>query len=171
MNRLRAFIGQEMFWESTAFFTTKYELVVGDEVLATLNIDIFGSDATAQAAEGSITIENRGLLSTTYHISNGEVELAVFTPDWGNSGTLQFADGRVFLWDHTGFLSGEYAWKDSAEHAFMRFQSSFGGGKLYVVIEPSAANIPELSLLAILGRYLEKVQQRRSAAAIAAMPK
>ena len=116
MKQVQAFIGQEMFWENTAFFSTKYELAVGDEVLAKLDIDVFGSDAAAESAEGSITIENRGFFSTTYHISSGEMELAVFTPDWGNSGTLQFADGRTFLWNHTGFLSGEYAWKDSANN-------------------------------------------------------
>ncbi len=77
---------------------------------------------------------------------------------------------QAFLWSRTEFLSGEYVWKDGADNVFMHFQSSFGGGKLYVVIEPFAANIPELSLLAIIGRYLEKMQQRRRAATVAAMP-
>ncbi len=170
MNSIQAFIGQEMFWENTAIFASKYQLVSNNEVLATLDIDGWGSDATAEAAEGSVTIESRGFFGTTYHILQGETELAVFAPDWGGTGTLQFSDGHVLYWDSAGFLSGEYLWKDaSEENPLLHFRSSFGGGKLYVVIEPIAVNIPELSLLAILGRYLEKLHQRRSAAASAAI--
>jgi len=171
MNQLRMFIGQEMYWENTAIFSSKYQLVANNELLATLNVDSWGKDATAEAAEGVTTIQGEGFFSTTYHIYQGDTELAVFTPDWGSTGTLQFVDGHTFTWDHTGFLSGIYAWKDSADNELMSFQSSFGGGKLYVTISPMAADIPELSLLAILGRYLENLQQRRKAATIAAMPK
>ena len=161
--------GKRWFGKTQLSLLADTSLLGGGEVLATLDVAGFGSDATAQAAEGSLTIEKRGFFNTTYHISNGEMELAVFTPDWGNSGTLQFADGRTFLWDHTGFLRGEYAWKDNANTVYMRFHSSFGGGKLYVVVESLAADIAELSLLTILGRYLEKMQQRRRAAAAAAV--
>ncbi len=172
MNSLRMFIGQEMYWENTAIFSSKYQLVAGNELLATLDVDSWGKDATAEVAEGVTTIQGEGFFSTTYHIYQSDTaELAVFTPDWGSSGTLQFADGRTFTWDHTGFLSGIYVWKDGPDNELMSFQSSFGGGKLYVMIAPMAANIPELSLLAILGRYLENIQQRRNAATIAAMPK
>lgn len=172
MNSLRMFIGQEMYWENTAIFSSKYQLVAGNELLATLDVDSWGKDATAEVAEGVTTIQGEGFFSTTYHIYQSDTaELAVFTPDWGSSGTLQFADGRTFTWDHTGFLSGIYVWKDGPDNELMSFQSSFGGGKLYVMIAPMAANIPELSFLAILGRYLENIQQRRNAATIAAMPK
>ncbi len=170
MNRIQTFIGQELFWERTTILVSKYELLGGNEVLATLDIDSWGSDATAEAAEGYVTIESRGFFEKTYHILQGEMELAVFNPDWGNSGTLQFADGRTLYWDSAGFLSGEYVWKDASNNLLLHFQSSFGDGKLYVVIEPIAAAIPELSLLAILGRYLENLQQRRNAATIATMP-
>lgn len=171
MNQIQAFIGQELLWENTALFASKYELVGGNEVLATLDIDSWGSGATAEAAEGKVTIEARGFFGKTYHILQGEMELAMFTPNWGNSGTLQFADGRMLYWDSAGFFSGEYLWKDASNNPLLHFRSSFGGGKLYVVIEPMAVNIPELSLLAILGRYLEMLQQRKNAATIAAMPK
>ena len=170
MNQIQPFIGQELLWQNTAVFASQYELIGGNEVLATLDIDGWGSNATAEAAEGPTTIESRGFFGKTYHILQGEVELASFTPNWGNSGTLQFSDGRELYWDSAGFLSGEYVWKDASNNPLLHFRSSFGGGKLYVVIEPLAATIPELSLLAILGRYLEKLQQRKSAA-IAAMPK
>lgn len=171
MNLIQAFIGQELLWENTALFASRYELVGGNEVLATLDMDSWGSDATAEAAEGSVTIEGRGFFGTTYHILQGEMEIAMFTPNWGGSGTLQFTDGRMLYWDSAGFFSGEYIWKDASNSPLLHFRSSFGGGKLYVVIEPMAVNIPELSLLAILGRYLEKLQQRKNAATIAAMPK
>jgi hypothetical protein len=165
MNQLQAFLGQEMFWEKTAIFGSNYQLVTSDEVLATLDMDAWGKGATAQAAEGSVSIESRGFLSTSYHIHQADAELAVYTPSWGSSGTLQFADGRRFKWSGMGFLSGEYAWKDESDRPLMRFHSSVGGGKLYVVIEPVAGTMPELSLLAILGRYLETLQQRKMRAA------
>ena len=170
MNTIRAYIGQELFWENTAIFASKYELVASNEVLATLDMDSLGSNATAEAAEGSVTIESRGFFGATYHILQGETEIAVFTPNWGGSGTLQFSDGRVLYWDSVGFFSGEYVWKDASDNPLLHFRSSFGSSKLYVVIEPPAVNIPELSLLAILGRYLEKLHQRRNAAA-GAIPK
>ena len=169
MNPIQAFIGQEMFWENTALFASKYELVANNEVLATLDVGNWGNDATAEAAEGSVTIESRGFFGKTYHILSGDNEIAVFTPDWGNSGTLQFVDGRQLYWDSAGFFNGEYVWKDASDNPLLHFQSSFGGSKLYVVIEPLATDIPELSLLAILGRYLEKLHQRKNAATIAAI--
>jgi hypothetical protein len=165
MNQLQAFIGQEMFWEKTAIFGSKYQLVTSDEVLAMLDMDAWGRNATAQTAEGSVSIESRGFMNTSYHIHQADTELAVYTPSWGSSGTLQFADGRTFNWSGMGFLSGEYAWKDESDHPLMRFHSSVGGGKLYVVIEPVAGTMPELSLLAILGRYLQTLQQRKQRAA------
>ncbi len=171
MNQIQAFIGQEMFWQNTAIFASKYELVGGNEVVATLDMDGWGSNATAEVAEGYVTIESRGFFNKTYHISLGAMEIAQFIPDWGNSGTLQFADGRLLFWKSAGFLSGEHVWQDGSNNPLLHFRSSFGGGKLYVMIEPIATNIPELSLLAILGRYLEKLQQRKSAAAVSAMPK
>ena len=115
--------------------------------------------------------DSEGFFNTTYHIHTGNTELAVFTPDWGGStGELRFAHGRTLIWDHAGFLTGIYAWKDVANNELMSFQSSLGSGKLYVTISPMAANKPELSLLTILGRYLENIQQRRNAAVIAPMP-
>ncbi len=170
MNQLQTFIGQEMFWEKTAIFGSKYQLVTSEEVLATLDMGAWGKDATAQAAEGRLSIESRGFFSTSYHIHQVDTELAVYTPGWGSSGTLQFADGRTLNWSGMGFLSGEYAWKDESDHPLMRFHSSFGGGKLYVVIEPVAGMMPELSLLAILGRYLKILQQRKNRAVYFARP-
>lgn len=164
MNLLRMFLGQEIYWENTAIFASKYQLVAGNELLATLDVASWGKDATAEAAEGVTTIQGEGFFNPTYHVYQGNTELAVFTPDWGSTGTLQFADGRTSFWDHTGFLRGIYVWKDVANNELMSFQSSFGSGKLYVTIAPMAVDIPELSLLAILGRYLESLQQRRNAA-------
>ncbi len=171
MNSLRMFINQEIYWENTAIFASKYQLIAGSELLATLDVASWGKDATAEAAEGVVTIQSEGFFSTTYHIYGGNTGLAVFTPDWGGStGELRFTDGRTLIWDHAGFLTGVYAWKDVGNNELMSFQSSLGSGKLYVTISPMAADIPELSLLAILGRYLENIQQRRNAAVIAAMP-
>ena len=168
MNQLRMFIEQEIYWEKTAIFASKYQLIAGNELLATLDVASWGKDATAEAAEGVVTIQSEGFFSTTYHIYGGSTELAVFTPDWGGStGELRFVDGRTLIWDRAGFLTGIYVWKDVANNDLMSFQSSFGGGKLYVTVSPMAADIPELSLLAILGRYLENIQQRRNTAVVA----
>ena len=71
MNRIQAFIGHELLWENTAIFGSKYELLGGNEVLATLDMDSWGSDATAEAAEGYVTIESRGFFGKTYHILQG----------------------------------------------------------------------------------------------------
>jgi hypothetical protein len=165
MNQLQKFIGQEMVWEKTAIFGSQYQLVTNNEVLATLDIEGWGKDATAQSAEGSVAIQCRGFLNVSYHIYLADTELAVYTPNWGGSGTLQFADGRTFNWSSMGFFSSEYAWEDEFQHPLIRFKSSFGGGKLYMDIEPAAGSIAELSLLAILGRYLETLQQRKKRAA------
>jgi hypothetical protein len=168
MNQLRMFLNSEIYWENTAIFASKYQLVAGNEVLATLDVASWGRDATAEAAEGVVSIQSEGFFSTTYHIYAGNTELAVFTPDWGGStGELRFTDGRTLIWDREGFFSGIYAWKDMSNNELMSFQSSFGGGKLYVTISPMAADILELSLLAILGRYLENIQQRRNTAVVA----
>src|ERR1051326_1026365 len=110
MQQLQAFIGQEIVWEKTALFGSQYQLVANDDVLATLDINGFGSDARAQSAEGSILIQRRGFFNVTYHMHHANTELAVYTPSWGGSGTLMFADGSTFKWRSMGIFSGEHAW-------------------------------------------------------------
>jgi hypothetical protein len=168
MNQLQRFIGQEIFWEKTSFFSSDYQLVADGEILATLDMGGWGQNAAANSADGSIAIRSQGFFNKSYHVDYAGTTLAVYTPNWGGSGTLQFSDGRIFNWGSMGFFSGEYAWKDQYQIPLMRFSSSFGGGKLYVVIEPAAGSRAELSLLAILGRYLKTLQQRRERAAAAA---
>jgi hypothetical protein len=154
MYQLQRYIGYEIFWESASFFGSTYQLVAANQVLATLAFDFWGNSAIATAPEGAFSIERQGIFNHRYHVYYAGQECAVYTPDWLSSGTLQFMTGKTFYWRSIGFLSGEMAWRDTSDYPFMRFRSSFWGAKYYITIEPQTGNIAELSLLAIMGRYL-----------------
>ena len=166
-NAIRDAVGQEITWVPTATFKDRYDLTAGNLVFATLDMSSWGSGAKAGAAEGELTIHTRGLSQRTIEITtpNDQTLIASYRSNWtGNSGRLQFADGRTFTWRGLNLWGTRKGWLDAAGQPLLIFQSNGWTRRLNVTPLPQAAEIPELSLFAILGLYLV-IRGRRAAAA------
>lgn len=169
MPSLRDYIGQEMTWVPTATFKSRFDLVVGDTILASLDMSDWTSKATATVPEGMLMLQLEGFARRNASIYVGEQGAAVATYQrkWtGTSGTLQFPDGRQLKWVKTNFWGTEKAWRDqSGMIDYVQFHTGSFSRKVQVTISPQAAEIPELSLLLVLGLYNIIIERRDAAAA------
>lgn len=67
---------------------------------------------------------------------------------------LEFSDRRIWTWKKASRWHEEWDWVDSDGRPLIHFQR-----RNHVVIEPPARSLPELSLLAIVGWHLLKLQE------------
>ncbi len=81
--------------------------------------------------------------------------LAIYKRDWPwYVGELRFPDGRGCRWDNVTWGGRKKVWKDKppGTTAYVQFEV-VGFWKSHVDIYPPAAEVPELSLLLVLGHY------------------
>ncbi len=160
MNTIRELVGQELAWVPTEESTSRYTLLAGEVVLATLEMSDRTATARAEAAEGSFTIKREGsfregvVVQTT---EDGPV-LATFTKGW-RGGMLRFTDGRMYKWGNSNFWRRRKAWMEPSGVPLVELATTFSR-RLLVTVTPQAVMIPELSLLAILGLYIVLLTQR-----------
>jgi hypothetical protein len=80
--------------------------------------------------------------------------LASYKRDWPwHTGKLSFPDERGCRWDNVTLGGRKKVWRDTPPGPTTYVQFSGGFGKYHVEINPLAAEIPELSLLLVLGLY------------------
>jgi hypothetical protein len=150
---------QELTWAQPRKHKREYELRAGTEVVATLRWQNRHSQVAAgEAAQGRWTFERLGFLHP--HVEarqdQSDLELARFQPHWRGGGTLEFPDGRRFDLRPTSFWNAEWAWTTTNNDLLLRItrESRRVQHKGYVDLLPTASDIPELSLLILLGWYL-----------------
>ncbi|MBA2682846.1 MAG: hypothetical protein H0U76_31190 [Ktedonobacteraceae bacterium] len=92
--------------------------------------------------------------------------IATYQPKWtGISGQLTFPNGRSFKWKVINFWGTQKAWTDlTGNSVYVQISKAFSR-KSTVSIYPQAIEIPELSLLVVLGFYNIVVERREAAAA------
>lgn len=167
---LRYLIGQELTWVHTAAFKARYDLVAPDStVLATLDMSSWNSKAHATVPEGTLFMhkENWSGLKVGIYAAEQGPPIATYQRKWtGTSGQLLFPDGRSFKWGKINFWGTQKAWTDlTGNTSYVQFSAQGFLHTSNVLIHLQSADIPELSLLAVLGMYNIIVERRDAAAA------
>jgi len=166
-------VGQPLAWVPTATFKDRYDLIgPGNAPVATLDMSNWSSKANAQVPEGTLFLHKEGwtgLKVAVYAVQGGPL-IANYQRKWtGTSGQLSLADGRQFKWGKANFWGTQKAWTDpTGKTAYVQLSTSSAGGfsrKSSVVVFPPAVEVPQLSLLLVLGLYNIIVDRRAAAAA------
>jgi len=157
-------------WVPTAALKARYDLITSDHTtLATLDMSSWTSKANARVPEGTLFLHKAGWSGLKVAIYSGEQGplLATYQRKWtGTSGQLLFPDGREFRWGKVNFWGTQKAWTDpSGKTAYVQLSVGGFSRKSSVIIHPQAAEIPELSLLLVLGLYNILIERRDAAAA------
>lgn len=166
-------VGQQLTWVPTATFKARFNLVAPDNTtLGTLDMSSWTSKATALVPDGTLFMQKEGWSSRKIAIyaAEGGPLVATYLRKWsGTSGQLSFFDGRAFKWSRINFWGTQKAWTDpTGNFAYVQFSSGGFSRKTTVMIDPQAAEIPELSLLVALGFYNILIERRDAAAASSA---
>lgn len=163
-------VGQTLTWVPTAALKARYDLITSDNTtLATLDMSSWTSKANARVPEGTLFLHKEGwsgLKVAIYSVEQGPL-LATYQRKWtGTSGQLLFPDGREFRWGKVNFWGTQKAWTNPAgKTAYVQLSVGGFSRKSSVIIRPQAAEIPELSLLLVLGLYNILIERRDAAAA------
>ncbi len=165
-------VGQTLTWVPTVALKDRYDLIAPDKTtLATLDMRFWTLTAKALVAEGTLFMHRERWFSQKTDISSGEQGplLATYHSKWTEtSGQLVFPDGREFRWGKVNFWGTQKAWTDpTGTTAYVQLSDGVFSRKSTVVIHPQAAEIPELSLLLVLGLY-NVISERRTTTALIA---
>lgn len=160
-------IGQELTWVPTGAFKGCYDLVASDStVLATLDMSNGNSKVHATVPEGTLFFWKENVSGSKIDISASEQEppIATYQREFGiTNGQVTFLDGRSFKWGGTNIRGTQRAWTDSTGTTpYVQFSAKGFSSELGVLIHPQAAEIPDLSVLVVLGLY-NTLKERRSA--------
>ena len=147
---------QALAWAQRGYCHGEYELLAGDEAVASLRWR-GGSLAIAETADGHWSFERpryRRARVSVRAIDTG-TEFADFSSHWTGGGTLELAGGSLFHWSATNVWRSRWVWReaDGTELVTLRSRQRL---RLSGLVESSqaAAARPELGLLVTLGWYL-----------------
>lgn len=170
---LRDFTGNTLQWRRPHFFSTNYELCVGDQVLASVNrTGMLKQSAIAQAEGQQWTFQREGLMGkrlviypdvSTARLANEPVRaLASIQPGWSGTGTLSFHDGRVYTWARTGNWRPVWSWVGPGNKTLLSIKR---GRQLEIA--PAASDLPDLALLSLISLYLILIMESDEATSAA----
>ena len=175
METISNFIGSNLYWVQPKTFERRFELRAEQSILATLTFHSeFGTLATAEVDRVKWTYKRVGFLNprVTVREVGSEANLAVYQPRFWGDGTLSFALGATFHWKPVNFWATDWAFMDSTDKVLLAFKPGSEKSKLSDIfktqaaleIEPLAASLAQLPLLATLGWYLLILHQEDAAA-------
>jgi hypothetical protein len=120
----------------------------------------------AETSAGTWVIERKGLRQTIALRPVGD-QSSQPSLKRGMSGqaTLRFPDGRAYTWQCTSCWHGVWAWRTPEGNPLLHLTRG-----RQVHLEPAARDLPELTLLAVLGWYLQKQQEAEAASVAAIVP-
>jgi len=155
-------------WRQPATFSRKYELCLGDSILARLEwLKVFGTLARAETAEASWTFKRTGFLSpvVTARAADSEANVASYEPNWsGYKGRVQVGGQTLHLrcanfWASRWVLSQE-------ETPLLEFgsQGALKSGS-DVTVHEAARKRADLPLLLCFAWYVLLLHQEDSSAA------
>jgi len=168
MKPLAEVAGQELIWTQPKFLKRAFQLLAGEEVVATLELaGAIRPKVVAATAEERWSFHREGVFSRSTRIESIEsgAEVARFEENWRGGGTLTFQDGREYQWKSVSFWRGEYGFVGADLEPVVRLRTHGISirNRAQLVIEPSARRIPGLGVLATLGWFLMLRPRRRGA--------
>lgn len=142
-------------------FKNQFELQQGEHILGTLTFSgrmgIKGEFASLDRQQ-PIPFTYHGLSGKHLTITDTSTDtlLGQFERSWtGSHGKLMLADGRMLGWRNTSRWKSTFVLEDAEGHQIIRFSSKLGR-KLgaQAEVDATAAALPELTLLLVLGFFL-----------------
>jgi len=159
MKTIRETADHPLRWTRPSMLARQYDLTAGPDVVGLLRWEsMFGSLATAEAAEGTWTFKRAGFLSPrlTVRRPGDEIDLAVLRVGFKGDGILHGPERRNYQWQRINFWRSEWAFASETGRMLVSFDPDFSLLKhaATVKIEPEALTLEDLSLLVTLGWYL-----------------
>jgi hypothetical protein len=171
MKSIAEFTGCELRWVQPHVLKREYELKIGDDVAATLNFtSSFSSFAIGESREGSWSFKRVGIWQRTVTVRElaSDTELAVFKRNiWKGGGTVELPSGLKYLTTPNFWQSQYDIWTEDRRPLIHYRIGGIWRPSAATLIEPGAANLPELPWMTLLGWYLVLLMRQDAAAAAA----
>lgn len=156
---IRELAGHTALWRQPSQLRQEYEMVVGEEVVATLrwrkNV---GTNAVARSPDGTWSFKAAGFTNprVTIRLPNSDYDFAVFRARNTGEGVLEAMGDQRFAWHCTNFWQNTWAFFDAEGDRLVTIKPDSAGVKLgaQLSVEPKAASHQEIGYLVILGWYL-----------------
>ena len=156
---IRDLAGRNALWRQPSQLRQEYELVVGDEIVATLrwrkNV---GSAAVARSPDGTWSFKAAGFLNprVTIRLPNSDYDFAVFRPGNTGAGYLEAMAEQRYQWRCVNFWQNAWAFFDSEGDRLVTIRPDTAAAKVggIVTVELKASAHQEIGYLVILGWYL-----------------
>jgi hypothetical protein len=167
MKSINEYIGQELQWVYPHLLGREYELRADDEVLARISYKgALSSQVRAATSAGLWIFESKGLLQAiTILALEARTELASVKRGMNGQVTLQFPDGREYLWQSSSFWHDVWLWLNDEGTPLLHLKKG-----TQVQLEPASQDLPELALLTTLGWYLHKQQEKEATSVTSIVP-
>ncbi len=156
---IRDLAGRNALWRQPSQLRQEYEMVVGEETVATLrwrkNV---GTAAVARSPDGTWSFKAAGFLNprVSIRLPNSDYDFAVFRPRNTGEGVLEAMADQRFLWRCVNFWQNTWAFFDTEGDRLLSIKPDAGGLKLgaQVSVELKASAHQEIGYLVVLGWYL-----------------
>ncbi len=156
---IRDLAGRNALWRQPSQLRQEYEMVVGEEIVATLrwrkNV---GTAAVARSPDGTWSFKAAGFLNprVSIRLPNSDYDFAVFRPRNTGEGVLEAMADQRFAWRCVNFWQNTWAFFDSEGDRLLSIKPDSGGLKLgaQVSVELKASAHQEIGYLVVLGWYL-----------------
>lgn len=156
---IRDLAGRNAIWRQPSQLRQEYEMVVGDEIVATLrwrkNV---GTNAVARSPDGTWSFKAAGFLNprVTIRLPNSDYDFAVFRPRNNGEGVLEAMAEQRFQWRCVNFWQNTWAFFDGEGDRLLTIKPDAGALKLgaQLNVELKASAHQEIGYLVVLGWYL-----------------
>jgi hypothetical protein len=146
---------ETLVWIQPQWMCPAYELWAENRVIATLRFKgLYRSQALAATAEGLWTFE-RGGFDDSIAIRQGEKLVATLNERDAISSVLEYENGSIYVWIRDGMFGKRWAFVNVIGNPLLVFApESSPQARLRVQVSPDVARLPQLTFLALLGKYL-----------------
>lgn len=156
---IRDLAGQTATWRQPSPLRQEYEMVGGDEIVATLRWKkMGGTTAIARAPEGTWTFKASGFLTprVTIRLPNSDYDFGTFRAGSNGAGTLESLGEQKFPWRCVNFMQNAWAFFDDEGNKLLQIRPEMQGNKPVATVEitPKAAAKQEIGFLVIFAWYL-----------------
>ena len=166
---IRDLAGDTVVWRQPSQLRQEYEMVVGEEVVATLrwrkNV---GTNAVARSPDGTWSFKAAGFLNprVTIRLPNSDYDFAVFRPRNTGEGVLEAMADQRYTWRCVNFWQNTWAFFDTEGDRLLTIKPDSAGPKLgaQLAIELKASAHQEIGYLVVLGWYLMVLMAEDAAA-------